>query len=36
VRDQSLDQSKAKTAASAGDDDILLFEAHQFSSNVQL
>jgi hypothetical protein len=31
VRDQGLDQSQAKAAASAGDDDILIFEAHQFS-----
>jgi hypothetical protein len=34
VRDQGLDQSQAKAAISAGDDDILIFEAHQFCSSV--
>jgi hypothetical protein len=34
VRDQGLDQSQAKATASAGDDDILIFEAHQFCSDV--
>ena len=34
VRDQGLDQSQAKATASAGDDDILIFEAHQFCSSV--
>ena len=36
VRDQGLDQSQAKAAASAGDDDILVFEAHRFCSSVQI
>jgi len=31
VRDQGLDQCEAKATASAGDDDILVFEADQFS-----
>jgi hypothetical protein len=30
VRYQGLDQSQAKATASAGDDEILIFEAHQF------
>jgi hypothetical protein len=34
VRDQGLDQSQPKATASAGDDDILVYEAHQFCSNV--
>ena len=34
VRDQGLDQPQAKAAASAGDDDILVFEAHLFCSSV--
>jgi hypothetical protein len=36
VRDQGLDQSEAKATASAGDDDIVVFEAHQFCSRVQV
>ena len=34
VRDEGLDQSEAKAAASAGDDDILVFEAHPFCSSA--
>ncbi len=36
VRDQGLDQSQAKATASAGDDSILIFEAHQCYSGVQV
>jgi len=36
VRDQGLDQSEAKATASAGDDDIVVFEAHQFCSCVHM
>ena len=36
VRDQRLDQSQAKAAASAGDDDIFVFEAHEFCSTIQI
>jgi hypothetical protein len=36
VRDQGLDQSQPKAAASAGDDDILVFEAHRFCSCVRV
>jgi hypothetical protein len=31
-----LDQRLSDTAISAGDDDILIFEAHQFCSSVQV
>ena len=34
VRNEGLDQSQAKTTASAGDHDSLIFEAHGLSSNV--
>ncbi len=34
MRDQGFDQSQAKATASAGDDNILIFEAHQFYSSV--
>ncbi len=34
VRNEGLDQSQAKSTASAGDDDILILEAHQFCSSV--
>jgi hypothetical protein len=34
LRNQGLDQSQAKAAASAGDDDSLIFEAHRFYSRV--
>jgi hypothetical protein len=35
VRDQGLDQSQAKATASAGDDGILIFEAHQPCSSLR-
>jgi hypothetical protein len=35
VGDQGLDQSEAKTPASAGDDDIFVSEAHLFCSRVE-
>jgi hypothetical protein len=31
VRDQRLDQSEAKAAASAGHESIFIFQAHRFS-----
>jgi hypothetical protein len=34
LRNQGLDQSQAEAAASAGDDDSLIFEAHRFYSRV--
>ncbi len=33
LRNQGLDQSQAKATASAGDHDILIFEAHRFCSS---
>ncbi|GAB2544131.1 hypothetical protein GCM10027065_14580 [Rhodanobacter koreensis] len=34
VRDQGFDQPQAKATASAGNDDILIFEAHRLCSGV--
>jgi hypothetical protein len=34
LRNHGLNQSQAKAAASVGDDDSLIFEAHRFHSRV--
>ena len=36
MRNQGFDESQAKTTASAGDDDILIFEAHELCSAISI